>query len=174
MSSNPKPNPKPKPNPNLNPDPTPNPDPDPNPNPNADPNPNQAFCSAPPLTEWAEHILAAMLLPNLVWRAGRVAEQVRLAVMLLTLTLPLTPTPTPTPNPDPNPDPHPLPHPNPIPHPNPHQVSGPISRTRGFCRRSSSSAAGLCAAPKDQQSEATDGSVRVLELKRTPLGLGGP
>ena len=29
-------------------------------------------------------MLAAMLLPNLVWRAGRVAEQVRLA---LTLTL---------------------------------------------------------------------------------------
>ena len=58
---------------------------------------DEAFCSAPPLTEWAEHILAAMLLPNLVWRAGRVAEQVRLAVMLLTLTLTLTPTPTPTP-----------------------------------------------------------------------------
>ena len=38
---------------------------------------DEAFCSAPPLTEWAEHILAAMLLPNLVWRAGRVAEQVR-------------------------------------------------------------------------------------------------
>ena len=37
---------------------------------------DEAFCAAPPLTEWAEHILAAMLLPNLVWRAGRVAEQV--------------------------------------------------------------------------------------------------
>jgi len=43
---------------------------------------DEAFCAAPPLTEWAEHVLAAMLLPNLVWRAGRVAEQVRLAAML--------------------------------------------------------------------------------------------
>ena len=33
-------------------------------------------------SRWAEHVLAAMLLPNLVWRAGRVAEQVRLAAML--------------------------------------------------------------------------------------------
>ena len=34
-----------------------------------------AFLTAPQLAEWAEHILAAMLLPNLVWRAGRAAEQ---------------------------------------------------------------------------------------------------
>jgi len=51
-------------------------------------------------------------------------------------------------------------------------VSGPISRSRAFGRRSFSAAAGLYAAPKEQQSEATDGSVRVVEFKRTPLGLG--
>ena len=43
---------------------------------------SDSFCAAPPLAEWAEHLLAAMLLPNLVWRAGRAAEHVRLAAML--------------------------------------------------------------------------------------------
>ena len=41
-----------------------------------------SFCAAAELAEWAEHLLAAMLLPNLVWRAGKAAEQVRLASML--------------------------------------------------------------------------------------------
>ena len=41
-----------------------------------------SFVAAAELSEWAQHLLAAMLLPNLVWRAGRAAEQVRLAAML--------------------------------------------------------------------------------------------
>ena len=36
---------------------------------------------APELSEWAELLYSAMLVPNLVWRAGRAAEHVRLAAM---------------------------------------------------------------------------------------------
>jgi len=40
-----------------------------------------SFCAAPDLDDWAEDILAALLVPNLVWRAGRAAEHVRHAAM---------------------------------------------------------------------------------------------
>ena len=73
-------------------------------------------------SRWAEHVLAAMLLPNLVWRAGRVAEQVRLAAMLCVSPNP-NPKPNPNPNPNPYPHPHPNPHPNPNPNPDPNQVA---------------------------------------------------
>lgn len=49
-----------------------------------------SFAAAPELDEWAELIFAAMLVPNLVWRAGRAAEHVRQAAMLcLTKLVPL-------------------------------------------------------------------------------------
>lgn len=41
----------------------------------------QSFVDSAELCEWAEHLYAAMLLPNLVWRAGKAAEHVRLAAM---------------------------------------------------------------------------------------------
>jgi len=48
------------------------------------------FAASPQLAEWAEHLFAAMLLPNLVWRAGKTAEHVRLGAMLcLSKLLPL-------------------------------------------------------------------------------------
>jgi len=40
-----------------------------------------SFCAAEDLHDWAEDLLAALLVPNLVWRAGRAAEHVRLAAM---------------------------------------------------------------------------------------------
>lgn len=40
------------------------------------------FCAAPEWGEMAEHAFAAMLLPNVVWRAGKPAEHVRLAAYL--------------------------------------------------------------------------------------------
>ncbi|KOO31762.1 heat repeat-containing protein 2 [Chrysochromulina tobinii] len=42
---------------------------------------SEAFCTAPDLDDWAELILQAMLVPNLVWRSGKAAEHVRLAAM---------------------------------------------------------------------------------------------
>ena len=48
------------------------------------------FTAAPELKEWAPLVLDGMLLPNLVWRAGRAAEHVRLGSMLcLSKLLPL-------------------------------------------------------------------------------------
>ena len=40
-----------------------------------------SFAHATELSEWAELLYSAMLVPNLVWRAGRAAEHVRLAAM---------------------------------------------------------------------------------------------
>ena len=40
-----------------------------------------SFTGAPELDDWAEDLLAALLVPNLVWRAGKAAEHVRLAAM---------------------------------------------------------------------------------------------
>jgi len=40
-----------------------------------------SFCAADDLADWAELILQAMLVPNLVWRSGKAAEHVRLAAM---------------------------------------------------------------------------------------------
>jgi dynein assembly factor 5 len=40
-----------------------------------------SFAQAPELDDWAELLFSAMLVPNLVWRAGRAAEHVRLAAM---------------------------------------------------------------------------------------------
>ena len=37
--------------------------------------------SSAEMHDWAELIFQAMLVPNLVWRAGRAAEHVRLAAM---------------------------------------------------------------------------------------------
>ena len=37
------------------------------------------FAASNDLSDWAEHIYEAMLLPNLVWRAGKPSEQIRLA-----------------------------------------------------------------------------------------------
>jgi len=51
---------------------------------------SSSFSSAADLHDWAEDILAALLVPNLVWRAGKAAEHVRLAAMTgVDLLLPL-------------------------------------------------------------------------------------
>jgi len=49
-----------------------------------------SFCAAPDLADWAELILQAMLVPNLVWRSGKAAEHVRHAAMVsITKLVPL-------------------------------------------------------------------------------------
>jgi len=40
------------------------------------------FCAASEWSEMGEHAFAAMLMPNIVWRAGKPAEQVRLAAYM--------------------------------------------------------------------------------------------
>jgi len=55
----------------------------------------ESFARAPELDEWAEHLFAAMFLPNLVWRAGKAAEHVRLAAMTCLSKLVVLPSLTP-------------------------------------------------------------------------------
>jgi len=43
---------------------------------------SDGFTTAADIADWAEDILSALLLPNLVWRAGKAAEHVRLASSL--------------------------------------------------------------------------------------------
>ena len=40
------------------------------------------FAQSTDLADWAEHMYEGLLLPNLIWRAGKAAEQIRLAVYL--------------------------------------------------------------------------------------------
>ncbi|KAG8462273.1 hypothetical protein KFE25_012093 [Diacronema lutheri] len=54
------------------------------------------FCAHADFAEWAGHMLDALLVPNLVWRAGRAAQQVRLAAALcVRALLALEPCPVP-------------------------------------------------------------------------------
>mmetsp|Transcript_55727 Transcript_55727/g.124493 ORF Transcript_55727/g.124493 Transcript_55727/m.124493 type:complete len:252 (-) Transcript_55727:184-939(-) len=50
------------------------------------------FARAPELDDWAEHMFAVLLIPNLVWRSGKAAEHVRHAAMrCLSMLAPLPP-----------------------------------------------------------------------------------
>lgn len=40
---------------------------------------NPSFCAVPDVAEWGVHLLNVLLIPNLVWRAGKAAQHVRFA-----------------------------------------------------------------------------------------------